>query len=96
MVLYQRPMGFRDANNRRWGERIIKALGDAESTLAGIWEKPFSKIEAHAGMAERLVRDLEIEEALQEEIKDTLEDNNQSYGEWCAQTDKGEYNTSFS
>ena len=39
-------------------------------------------------MAERLVRDLAIEEALQEEIKDILEHNNQSYGEWCAQTDK--------
>ena len=38
-------------------------------------------------MAERLVRYLAIEEALQEEIKDTLERNNQSYGEWCAQTD---------
>ena len=38
-------------------------------------------------MAERLVRELAIEEALQEEIKDTLECNNQSYGEWCAQTD---------
>ena len=37
-------------------------------------------------MAKRLVRDLAIEEALQEEIKDTLERNNQSYGEWCAQT----------
>ena len=35
-------------------------------------------------MAERLVRDLAIEEALQEEIKDTLEQKNQSYGEWCA------------
>ena len=32
--------------------------------------------------------DLAIEEALQEEIKDTLERNNQSYGEWCAQTEK--------
>ena len=39
-------------------------------------------------MAERLVRDLTIEEALQEEIKDTIERNNQSYGEWCAQTNK--------
>ena len=38
-------------------------------------------------MAERLVRDLAIEEALQEEIKDTLEGNNQSYGELCAQRD---------
>ena len=35
-------------------------------------------------MAERLVRDLAIEQALQEEIKDTLEHKNQSYGDWCA------------
>ena len=41
-------------------------------------------------MAEWLVRDLAIEEALQEEIKDTLELNNQSYGEWCAQTENDE------
>ena len=49
-------------------------------------KKTFTKIESYAGMSERLVRDLVIEEALQEEIKDTLEHNNQSYGEWCAQT----------
>ena len=54
----------------------------------GFEKKTFTKIEAHAGMAERLVRDLAIEEALQEKIKDTLEHNNQSYGEWCAQIDK--------
>ena len=53
----------------------------------GFEKKTFTKIEAHAGMAERLVRDLAIEEALQEEIKDTLEGNNQSYGEWCAQSE---------
>ena len=52
----------------------------------------FTKIEANAGMAERLVIDLAIEEALQEEIKDTLECNNQYYGEWCAQTNKGKNN----
>ena len=39
-------------------------------------------------MADRLMRDLEIEKALQEEIKDTLEHNNQSYGDWCALSDK--------
>ena len=61
MLLYQLPMGLWDATNRRWGGRINKALGDAESTLAGIWGKFFSKIEANAGMAERLVRDLVIE-----------------------------------
>ena len=38
------------------------------------------------------MRDLAIEEDIQEEIKDTLEHNNQSYGEWCAQTDKGKNN----
>ena len=69
MVIYQLPMGLQDATNRRWGERINKSLGDAESTLAGIWEKSFSKLEAHAGMAEQLVRYLAIQEALQEEIK---------------------------
>ena len=54
----------------------------------GFKKKTLSKIEAHAGMAERLVRDLAIEEAIQEEIKNILERKNQSYGEWCAQTDK--------
>ena len=39
-------------------------------------------------MAERLVRDLDIEEALQTEIKDTLEHNNQSYVDWCALSNK--------
>ena len=39
-------------------------------------------------MAERLVIYLAIEEALQDEIKDTLEHNNQSYVDWCALLDK--------
>ena len=39
-------------------------------------------------MAEPLVRDLEIEEALQIEIKATLEHNNQSYVQWCALSDE--------
>ena len=82
-------MGLRYATNPRWQERINKALGGVESTLAGIRKKTFTKIEAHAGMAKGLVRDLTNEEALQEEIKDTLEHNNQSYGEWGAQIDKG-------
>ena len=47
-------------------------------------KKKFTKIEAYAGMAERLVRDLAIEEALQDKIKDTLEHNNQSYVDCCA------------
>ena len=49
----------------------------------------FTKIEAHAGISEWLVRDLEIEEALQTEIKETLEHNNKSYLNWCALSDKG-------
>ena len=43
-------------------------------------------------MEERLVRDLAIEEALQEEIKHTLEHNNQSYGDWCALSEKDKNN----
>ena len=47
-------------------------------------------------MAKPMVRDLAVEEALQEEIKDTLEHNNLSYDEWYAQTDEEKKNTSFS
>ena len=47
-------------------------------------------------MAKRMVRGLAIEKALQEEIKDTLEHNNESYDEWCAQTDMGKVNIYFS
>ena len=85
-------MGIRDATNRRWGERINEALGDVESTLKGFEKKTFTKIEAHAGTAKRLVRDLSIEEALQEQIKHTLEQKNQSYGEWCALSEKDKNN----
>ena len=85
-------MRIQDVTNRKWGERINKALGGAESTLAGIWEKNLHKIEANAGMAERLVRYLAIEEALQEEIKYILEGKNQSYGERYAKSDKGKNN----
>ena len=58
----------------------------------GFEKKTFTKIEAHAGMTERLVRDLAIVEALQEEIKYTLEHNNQSYGDWCALSDEDKKN----
>ena len=61
----------------RGGGGVSKALGNAESTLAGIRKKTFTKIIIHAGMEECLVRDLEVEEALQTEIKETLEHNNQ-------------------
>ena len=56
----------------------------------GFGEKTFTKIEAYTGMAERLVRDLAIEEALQDEIKDTLEQKNQSCVDWFALSEKGE------
>ena len=38
------------------------------------------------------MRDLAIEEALQTEIKETLEHNNQSYFNWCALSDKEKNN----
>ena len=65
-----------------------KLLGMLNSHWQGFEKKKLTKIEVHAGMAKQMVRDLAIEEALQEEIKDTLEHNNQSYDEWCAQTDE--------
>ena len=43
-------------------------------------------------MIERLVRDLAIKEALQEEKLDTLEHNNQSYVDWCALSEKEKNN----
>ena len=64
MVQYKLPMGLRDATHRRGGERTNKDLGNDESTLAGIRGNNIYKIEAYAGMVERLVKDLAIEEAL--------------------------------
>ena len=54
------------------GGGFKKYLGNSESTLAGIWKNTFTKIEAYAGMTERMVIDLAISEALQNEIKETL------------------------
>ena len=51
------------------GDRNHNALGHAKSTLAGIQDKNFTKIEAHAGMAERTVIDLAIVENIQIKIK---------------------------
>ena len=39
-------------------------------------------------MAEQLVIDLAIDEDLQTEIKETLENNNQSYVNWCSPSEK--------
>ena len=68
-----------------WGGReSTKLLEVLNLPWEGFEKETFTKIEAHIGMAERRLRDLAIEEALQEEIKRTLEHNNQSYGDWCA------------
>ena len=50
----------------------MKLLGIWNLPWKGFEKKTFTKIEAHAGMAKRLLRDLAIEEALQDEIKHTL------------------------
>ena len=63
------------------GRESTKLLGMLNLPWQGFEKKNFTKIEEHAGMAERLVRYLAIGEAFQEEIKDTLEYNKQSYGE---------------
>ena len=55
--------------------------------------KTFTKIEAYPVMAERLVRDLAIEEALQTEIYKNLEHKNQSNVNWCALSDKKQIRT---
>ena len=81
-------MGLRYATHRKGGDIINKALGNSESILAGI-KLFFTKIKAYAGIAERLVRDLAIEKALQYEIKDTLEHSKQSCVNWCDLSDKG-------
>ena len=67
-------------------------MGTLNLPWKGFEKKNLTKIEARAGMDERLVRDLAIEEALQEEIKHTLKHNNQSYGDWCALSEKDKNN----
>ena len=70
----------------------MKLLGVLNLPRKGFDKKTLTKIEAHAGMAKRLVRYLAIEETLQEEIKHTLEKNNQSYSYGCALSDKEKNN----
>ena len=65
------------------GEITHKSIGHDQSPLAGIRKKTL-KIEVHAGMEERLVRDLTIEKDLQIKIKAPLSHNNKSYMQWCA------------
>ena len=50
------------------GRESTNIFGVLNLNWQGFEKKTFTKIEAHAGMAERLVRDLAIEEAFQEEI----------------------------
>ena len=75
------------------GRASTKLFGVLNLPWQGFEKKTFTKIESHAGMAEQLVRDLAIEEDLQEEIKYTLEHNYQSYDEWRAQIEKRKNNT---
>ena len=87
MVKYQVPMGLRDAAHRRRGGEKKKNL----VLLILPWKgstKSFTKIEVHAGMAEQLVKDFVIEEALRTEIKETLEHKNLSHFDLCALSDK--------
>ena len=74
------------------GRESTKLWGLLNLPWKGFEKKTFTKIEAHAGMFKRMVRDLAIEEALQEEIKHTLKHNNQSYVDWCALSDKEKNN----
>ena len=61
---------------RGGGRESTKLLGMFNLPCQGFEKKTFTKIEAQAGIAKRLVRDLAIEEALQEEIKNTLKHTN--------------------
>ena len=89
MVQYQLPMGLRDAAHRKGGGDNQQSPWECGIYIGrDVKKKTFPKIEAYAGMIERLVRDLAVKEALQDEIKDTLEHNNQSYVDWCALSEK--------
>ena len=86
-------MGLRDATNRKWEERINKDIADLARDLK---KRPSQKLKHMQACPKPLVRNLTIKEAVREETKETIEHNNQSYGEWCAQTDKEIMKTSFS
>ena len=86
-------MGLWDANNQKWEERINKAIAGLARDLK---TKPSQKLKHMQACPKPLVRNLTIKEDLREETKETIEHNNQSYGEWCAQTDKEIMKTSFS
>ena len=77
------------------GRESTKLLGTLNLPWKGFEKNTFRKIETHAGIAKQLVRDSKIEEDLHEKIKHTLEHNNQSYGDWCAISDKYKNNNKF-
>ena len=64
MVQHQLPVGLQDATYGGGGVESTKLLGMLHLPWQEFEKNP-TKIEAHAGMAERLVRDLAIEKALQ-------------------------------
>ena len=73
---------------RGGGRESTKLLGILNLPWKGFEKHTFTKNEAHAGMAEQLVRYLAIEEALQREMKEILEHNNHLYLDWCDPSDK--------
>ena len=73
MVQHQLIVGLQDATYRWWGERTQKYLGHSTYYLGGF--EIFSQL--HAGMAERLVRDLAIEEYLQIKMTATISHSSQ-------------------
>ena len=82
MVGHKIPLCIWDVTYMRGRGVIHKDLGHAKYSLGG-FQKTFTKLEAHAGMYERMVRYLSIEEDLQMEIKTTISHKNQSFGQWC-------------
>ena len=69
------------------GVEAMKLLGMVDLAWQG-WEKrTFKLMEEKVGVAERSVCDLAVEEALQLEIKLTLETEGKSYEEWLALPD---------
>ena len=77
---------------RGGGERINKALGGAEYILAGIREKNLNKKWSKCRHGRTAGERFGDWRGSSRGNKNTLECNNQPYGEWCAQTDKEKNN----
>ena len=66
-----------------------KILGMMDLPWQGWAKNTFRRVEKHAGLAERVMCDLAIESALQDEIKATLEKEGKlSYKEWLAMSNE--------